>query len=145
MRNHNGAPFSTTADAVLSGASASRKRWRYGRRQEGVEARLPQPPLSLAKLRSSGSARRADGSDAASPIAAPAMDVPGQVLLIAQKCRVLRQLELGVRRAEALSRVRRLLHLGRQVDHECELLLHVLARAQPAARSGMAWDHTVPF
>src|SRR5829696_912283 len=84
-------------------------------------------------------------SDPPPPVAAPAVGVPLDVLLVALQRPVLRHAHLLRRRIEALAGVGGLLHLRRKVGHESELLLHVLPRAEPAAGSGMAGDLAVPF
>src|SRR3954451_2222560 len=84
-------------------------------------------------------------SDPPPPVAAPAVSVPLDVLLVALQRRVLRHAHLLRRRIEALAGIGGLLHLRRKVAHESKLLLHVLARAEPPAGSRMARDLAVPF
>src|SRR5687768_6962429 len=76
------------------------------------------------------------GSDPPPPVAAPAVDAPLNVLLVALKRSVLRQADLLSGGIKALTGVRGLLYLPGQVGHECKLLLHVLFGAKPATWSG---------
>src|SRR6476619_6950809 len=82
-------------------------------------------------------------SDAATVVAAPAVDVPLDVLLVTGERSIFRQPHVLRGGIEALAGIRRFFHFRRQVGQECNLLLHILPGAKPATRSGMACNDTV--
>src|ERR1041384_1107249 len=83
-------------------------------------------------------------SDAAAVVAAPTVNVPLDVLLVTCERSVLRHAHFLGGGVKAFAGVRCFFHFRSHVGHECNLLLHVLPGAKPAARPGMTWDHTLP-
>src|SRR2546430_829458 len=71
-------------------------------------------------------------SKAATPPIAVALDVHRQELAVVRPAFVFRQFDLPHGGVDALARIRRLLHLGRQFLQIGELLLDVLFGAEPA-------------
>src|SRR5262245_62964379 len=70
--------------------------------------------------------------DAATVVAAPAVDVPLDVLLVIGQGLIFRHAYFLRCRVEALAGVGRLLNLGGKIRHEGYLLFHVPAGAQAA-------------